>query len=66
MQPSQRNGCNIQVSRFQNHSWAVYFHIYTSFVNIVCILTWECNLFFLFSYVRFQGTTKEAFVTNAI
>jgi hypothetical protein len=31
MQPSQRNGCNIQVSPFQNHSWAVYFHIYIHF-----------------------------------
>jgi hypothetical protein len=29
-------------------------------------LTLECNLFFLFSYARLQGTTKEAFVTNAI
>jgi hypothetical protein len=35
------------------------------FKNIVCILTLECTLFF-FSCVRFWGTTKEAFVANAI
>jgi hypothetical protein len=33
MQPNQRNGCNIQVSPFQNHSWVVYFHIYIHFKN---------------------------------
>jgi hypothetical protein len=64
MQPSQRNGCNIQVSQFRNHSWAVYFYIYIK--DIVCILTLECNLFLLFFCVRFQGTTNEAFVVNAI
>jgi hypothetical protein len=35
------------------------------FYNIVCILTWE-SFFCLFSCVRLQGTTNEAFVANAI
>jgi hypothetical protein len=34
--------------------------------NIVCILTLECNFIFLLSCVRLRGTTKEAFVANAI
>jgi hypothetical protein len=34
--------------------------------TIVCILTLECNFIFLFSSVRVPGTTKEAFVANAI
>jgi hypothetical protein len=40
--------------------------LFLFFLNIVCILTLECNLFILFSCVRFRSTTKEAFVANAI
>ncbi len=39
----------------------IYIYIYIYY--IVCILTLEFNLFF---YVRLWGTTKEAFVANAI
>jgi hypothetical protein len=43
---------------------AIYFHIFIYlFIYIVCILTLESNLFFC---VRFRGTTKEAFVEDAI
>jgi hypothetical protein len=41
----------------------IFPYLYIFFVYIVCILTLESNLFFC---VRFQGTTKEAFVEDAI
>jgi hypothetical protein len=47
------------------HGWFISILIYI-YLNIVCILTWESNLFFLFSCVRFQGTTKDALVANVI
>jgi hypothetical protein len=40
--------------------------LFLFFKNIVCILTLECNLFFLFSCVRLRSTTKEVFFANAI
>jgi hypothetical protein len=43
----------------------IFTYLYIYILNIVCILTLECNLF-LFSCVRLRGTTKEAFVANAI
>jgi hypothetical protein len=63
VQLNQRIGCNIQVSQFWNYSWVVYLHTYTFFFNIVWILTLESNFIFC---VRFQGTTKEAFVVDAM
>jgi hypothetical protein len=44
----------------------IFPYFFFNFKNIVCILTLECNLFFLFFCVRLRGTTKEAFVANAI
>ncbi len=45
----------------------IFAYLYFIF-NIVCILTLESNFIFIFLFfcVRFQGTTKEAFVADAI
>jgi len=57
MQPSQKNGCNIQVSQFQNHSWMIYFHFHI--YNIVYILTLECNFFVCFLMLSFEAQQRR-------
>jgi hypothetical protein len=49
-----------QVSQFPNYSWAIYFiYIYIYIFYIVCILTLEFNLVFVFFGVRLWGATKD-------
>jgi hypothetical protein len=47
------------------HGWYISILMFF-FVNIVYILTLESNFYFYFFRVKFQGTTKEAFVAYAI
>jgi hypothetical protein len=44
----------------------IFLYLCFFFVNIVYILTLEFYFYFYFFRVKFQGTTKEAFVAYAI
>jgi hypothetical protein len=56
------------ISKYHNlkfiHGWYM-FAFYFLIINNICIFWLESNLF-LKNYVRLWGTTKEAFVINAI
>ncbi len=52
---------NFEIIHGQYISILIYF-----LKTIICILTLECNFILFFSCVKLWGTTKEAFVANAI